>query len=173
MPHYPACQRTIFPMERRDRPTTGPARAEALRATVRAIVNEDFEGNQQKAATALGVTRASINHVLNGRTAPGIPITDGLVAYLRRPVEEIVAAGGDIARLRAPAPAARSVDVQFAQLPGWPSLLEGARALDPTVPEWCWREVGEARVWVRGPITSSAVAEMARFVLRHVPPPSA
>lgn len=172
MAHYPTTRRMLPCMERSVRPTTGRARAEALRATVRAIVNGDFGGNQQRAATALGVTRATVNHVLNNRTDPGLPVTDGLVAYLRRPVEEIVEAGGDLEKLRAPS-VGRTVEVQFGALPGWQPLLEGARASDPAVPEWCWREVAEARVWVRAPVTALMVAEMARFVLRHVAPPSA
>lgn len=161
------------PVETRGRPTTAHARADALRAVLRAIVQTDFEGNQQRAATALGITRGALNQQVNGHTAAGQPTMDGLVAYLRRPIGEIVASGGDLAALRAPRVEGRSVEVLFGALPSWPQLLEGARALAPTIPEWCWRDVAEARVWVRGPVTASMVAGIAELALKHFPPPSA
>lgn len=163
----------LHSVERRGRPTTAHARADALRAILRAIVQADFEGNQQRAATALGITRGALNQQVNGHTAAGQPTMDGLVAYLRRPIEEIVAAVGDLAALRAPRTESRSVEVCFGALPSWPQLLEGAKALAPTLPEWCWRDVAEARVWVRGPVTASMVAGIAELALKHFPPPSA
>lgn len=160
----------IDPMESKGRPTGAASREESLRA----LVVTDFEGNQQATAKALGVSRATVNQLINGHKGPGQPVMDGLVAYLRRPIEEIIAAGGDLAALRAPKKtSARSVEVLFGALPGWSALLEGARAIDPTLPEWCWRELAETRVWTRVPVTSSMVAEMGRFILRHVAPPGA
>lgn len=162
-------------VENRSRPASASARAESLRAIIRAIVRDDFGNSQQKAAQALGITRGALNQIHNGHTAAGRPTMDGLVAYLRKPIEEIVAANGDLAALRSPAPpdAARSVEVKFGALPSWGQLLEGARALAPTMPEWCWREVADARVWVRGPVTSAMVAAIADIALRHFPPPGA
>lgn len=148
----------------------GAARSESLRALVRAITATDHGGVQRRTAEALGVAPGSLNDFANGRSGAGAGIIDGLVAYLRRPVEELVAANGDLAELRRPRTEAGSVEVVFGALPLWPQLLEGARALDPSVPEWCWRDVAEARVWVRHPITSSMIADLARFVLRHTPP---
>ena len=88
------------------RPAHSP-RSESLRAIVKALIAADFDGNQQAAATTLGVTRATINQFINGHKGAGQPICDGLVAYLRRPIEEIVAAQGDLAALRT-APARRA-----------------------------------------------------------------
>lgn len=142
---------------------------------IRAIVRDDFAGNQQRAAKALGITRGALNQIHDGHTTAGQPTQDGLVAYLRRPIEEIVAANGDLAALRAAPPrtGGRSVEVRFGDLPSWEQLLEGARALAPNTPAWCWREVEEARVWVRVPVTSAMVAAIADIALRHFPPPGA
>jgi plasmid maintenance system antidote protein VapI len=156
------------------RPASPSARAESLRALVRALVAKDFDGNQQAAATALGVTRATVNQLINGHKGPGQQIADGLVAYLRKSIDDLVAANGDLEALRR-APAAQPAmvaEVCFGALPGWPSLLEGARTIAPTIPEWCWQELASTRVWTRTPINSAMCAEMASFILRHFPPPS-
>lgn len=153
------------------RPTIGGARSESLRALVRAITATDHNGVQRRTAEALGVSAGALNDFVNGRSGAGQALMDGLVTYLRRPIGEVVAASGDLASLRAPrVETGASVEVVFGALPLWPQLLEGARALEPSVPEWCWRDVAEAHVWVRSPITSAMVADMARFVLRHTPP---
>ena len=107
---------------------------------------------------------------MNRRTNAGEQLQTGLSKYLQRPIEEIAAANGDLSGLRSARPSTRSVEVVFGQLPRWEELLAGARAIDPTVPEWCWRHVAEAVVWVRRPVTSAMVADMGRFVRTHVPP---
>ena len=84
------------------RPTIGGARSDSLRALVRAITATDHGGVQRRTAEALGVTPSALNDFANGRSGAGQAIQDGLVAYLRRPIEEIVAASGDLASLRAP-----------------------------------------------------------------------
>jgi hypothetical protein len=152
------------------RPSAGDARNDALRAIVRAIIAADHNGVQRPAAAAFGVTPATLNDFLNGRSGAGQHLCDGLVAYLRRPIEEIVAAGGDLAELRKARRGAPSVEVIFGELPLWADLLAGAQALAPEIPAWCWRDVAEAVVWVRGPITSSMVVDLAKFFLRHAPP---
>jgi transcriptional regulator with XRE-family HTH domain len=165
---------SLSPVERRmGKPSASAERNDAVRAIVRAIVQTDHAGTQSAAAEALGVTKSGLGQFLSGHSGYGEKLREGLERYLRRPFDEIVAANGDLAALRSKKAAtpARSTEVRFGALPGWQSLLEGARAIDPTVPEWCWRELEDVRVWVRVPVTSLMVAEMARFVLRHFSPP--
>lgn len=154
------------------RPTATDEKSEALRAIIRAIIATDFEGVQMAAAEALGLARGSLNDFMNRRTNAGEQLQTGLVRYLQRPIEEIVAANGDLASLRAERTSSKSVEVVFGQLPKWRELLAGAKALDPTVPEWCWHRVAEATVWIRQPVTVAMVADLGRFVRAHVPPPS-
>ena len=164
---------TLPPMrESGRRPSAGEARSEALRTMVRAISVADHKGVQRATAKALGVAPGSLNDFLNKRSGAGQQLQDGLVAYLQRPIEEIVAAHGNLTALRSPKPSARSVDVRFGSLPSWETLLAGAQSLDGSVPTWCWARVADAVVWVRQPVTSAMVLDLARFFLRHEPPPS-
>lgn len=144
---------TIFDVTTRrpGKPSAGDARNDALRAIVRAIVATDHGGVQRPAAASLGVTASALNDFLNGRKGAGQALMDGLVAYLRRPIEEIVASDGDLERLRKPRRGGPSVEVIFGELPMWTDLLTGAQALAPEIPAWCWRDVAEAHVWLRGP----------------------
>lgn len=164
---------TLSPMrESGGRPSAGESRSEALRAIVRAISAADHGGVQRATAKALGVAPGSLNDFLNKRSGAGQQLQDGLVAYLQRPIEEIVSAHGDLPLLRSPKPSVRSVDVHFRSLPLWPVLLAGAKSLDATIPAWCWAKVEDAVVWVRIPVTSAMVVDMARFFLRHESPPT-
>ncbi len=152
------------------KPSAGDARNDALRAVVRAIVATDHGGVQRPAASALGVTPSALNDFLNARKGAGQALMDGLVAYLRRPIEEIVASDGDLVTPRKPRRGGPSVEVVFGELPMWAELLTGAQALAPEIPAWCWRDVAEAHVWMRGPVNSAMVVDLARFFLRHVAP---
>lgn len=154
------------------RPTASNEKSDALRAIVRAIIATDFEGVQTHAAEALGMARGSLNDFLNRRVNAGEQLQTGLSRYLQRPVEEIVAANGDLVALRSERASARSVEVVFGQLHRWPELLASARAIDPSVPDWCWRHVADAVVWIRRPVTPAMIVDMARFVRTHVPPPA-
>ena len=95
-----------------------------------------------------------------------------LASVVAETIEEIVASDGDLERLRKPRRGGPSVDVIFGELPMWTDLLTGAQALAPEIPAWCWRDVAEAHVWLRGPINSAMVVDLARFFLRHVAPHS-
>lgn len=160
-------------LHRVGRPTATDEKSEALRAIVRAISAADHQSVQRATADALGLSKGALNDFMNRRVNAGEQLQTGLSKYLQRPIEEIVAANGNLETLRSSKPSARPVEVVFGQLPRWEDLLAGARAIDPTVPEWCWRLVAEAVVWIRRPVTSAMVADMGRFVRTHTPPPSA
>lgn len=157
-------------MAKSGNPTVAGPRDESLRALIRAITAADHRGVQRTTAEALGIPATTLNGFMNRANGASLQITDALKTYLRRSEDEIVAANGDLASLRRPHSGGRSVEVRFGQLPLWSSLLEGARALDPAVPEWAWRDAGDVIVWMRGPITSAMVVDLARFLLRHTPP---
>lgn len=170
IPYRHRCMIEFMASERGGKPTAGDARNESLRKIVRAICMSDHKGVQKDTADALGVVKGTLGDFLNGRSGAGQQLQDGLVAYLQRPIEEIVAARGDIASLRTTRTSARGVQVRFGDLPLWTVLLEGARSLDPSVPDWCWVQVADAVVWIRYPVTSAMVLDLARFFLRHAPP---
>jgi hypothetical protein len=156
---------------RRGKPTAGESRNTSLRATVRALVTQQYDGNQRAAAAAIGITPSSLNDFINGRSGAGQKLCDGLVTVLRRGIEDIVAANGDLTALESSRPiSAPAVEVTFGKLPNWPHLLEGARAIDPAVPERVWNELANVRVFLSATPTASMVADAARFLLRHAPP---
>ena len=99
--------------------------AESLRKLTWAVIREDFEGTQKDAAAALGVTKSTLNDFLNNRNNGGLGLQRGLATYLRIPIETVLAADGDLARLRA-GKVKRSTEVVFGKLPLWPELLAGA-----------------------------------------------
>lgn len=149
----------------------GP-RSESLRALIRAITATDHGGVQRRTASALGLAPSTLNGFMNGANGASLQVIDALKAYLQRTEEEIVSAAGDLAALRRPrvSTPAGATEVRFGSLPMWPELLAGAKALDPNVPEWAWRDTAESVVWVRAPITSMMIVDVARFLLRHIPP---
>lgn len=154
------------------RPTATADQNAAIRALVRALVKVDHGGNQSHAATALGLTKAGLGKFIAGKTGYGESLRRGLEKYLRVPFDDMLAAGGDLDALRAARAAKReTVEVTFGALPAWPTLLAGAKALDPAIPAWCWAELGPTRVWVAQPVTASMLVDAARFILKHVPPP--
>ncbi len=156
------------------RPTATAEQNDAIRTLVRAIVATDHEGNQSHTAKALGLTKAGLGKFIAGHTGYGETLRRGLEGYLRVTFDEMLAAGGDLAAIRAGRVAKRSThEVTFGALPTWPQLLAGAKALDAAVPAWCWDELAAARVWISQPVTASMLVDAARFILRHVPPPGA
>lgn len=165
-------RRTVYAVTDKKHPASASgARNEALRALVRAISETDHEGVQRQTALALGLPPSTLNWFMNGANGASIAIVDALKAYLRRSEDDLVAANGDLTALRSPRPApSSSTEVRFDKLPMWSQLLEGARSLDPSIPAWVWRDVAETTVWVRVPVTSSMVLDIARFLLKHLPP---
>lgn len=154
-------------MTKSEKATPAQARDEALRAVIRAITATDHGGVQRQTAKALGVAPSTLNGYVNGREGNST-IGDAVATYLGRSVDEIVTASGDLAALRRPTQ--RAVDVTFGHLPMWPSLLAGAKALAPDIPEWCWDDTAASVVWLRGPITSGTIVKVARVLLEHTPP---
>lgn len=65
------------------------------------------------------------------------------------------------------APAAFSHLGPFAELPDWPTLLEGAKALRPHVPAWVWERVATVPVFLSRAPTAGTVAGLAELVLAH------
>lgn len=166
---YPA-RRYLHPVTTRgSKATPAETRDAAVRALIRAITAADHEGVQARTAKAIGVPPTTLNGYVNGRERNG-DIVFAVAAYLGRSVDEVLAANGDLAALRAPRPASGSVEVVFGQLPMWPQLLEHAKTIAPSVPDWCWRDTAESIVWLKPPITSQKVADVALVLLKHTPP---
>jgi hypothetical protein len=154
-------------MTKGEKPSALQVRDDALRAVLRSITATDHEGVQRRTAKALDVPVSTLNGYVNGREGNST-IGDAVAVYLGRTVDEIVAAGGDLAALRRPTQ--RATDVKFGALPMWASLLAGAKALAPDIPEWCWADTADSVVWLRGPITAGTVVAVARVILEHTPP---
>lgn len=166
---YPV-RRNLSPVTTRgSKATPAESRDAALRALLRAITATDHEGVQSRTAKAIGIPATTLNGYVNGRERNG-DIVFAVAAYLGRSVDEVLAANGDLASLRAPRPAGGSVEVCFGQLPMWPQLLEHAKMIAPAVLEWCWRDTAESIVWLKPPITAQKVADVALVLLKHTPP---
>ncbi len=71
-----------------------------------------------------------------------------------------------------PDPAGGDVTPRFENLSVWRQLLEMAQALAPEIPAWVWPIVAESHPLSTVPITPGVVVELARTVMRHVPPPA-
>jgi hypothetical protein len=157
-------------MTRSEKATPAQARDEAMRTVLRAITATDHRGVQRETARVLGIAPSTLNGYVNGREGNTV-IGDAVALYLGRSIDEIVAAGGDLERIRTPKPRDPSkVEVTFGELPAWPSLLDQARRIAPHVPEWAWRDTAESIVWMRPPITPAKVAGVAGLILAHEPP---
>lgn len=166
------CGTLRFVDKRMGKPTASAERNASVRAIVKAIIEADFGGTKSKAAAKLGLTKAGLGKFLAGHTGYGERLRNALAGYLLVPFDEIVAANGDLAALRSRKATRRtSVELRFGDLPGWESLVAGAKAIEPAVPAWAWDELRDARVWVSQTVTTVMVADAGRFILRHVPPP--
>lgn len=159
------------------RPTLGTARNSVLRQLVQDLVAKDFGGTKADAARALGVSQATVGDFLLRKKGAGPALQDALVRYLGRSMDQIQAAGGDLATLRgmpaaAPVTPSGVVMVRFGELPNWSSLQSAARALRREHPAWVWERLAIAPVWLEGPATPLVVAECADIVARHVAPPT-
>lgn len=167
---YTVARRLVCMTERPSKPTPASLRDEALRAVLRAITATDHGGVQRQTAKALGVPPSTLNGYVNGREG-NTAIADAVAAYLGRSVDDVVTAKGDLVALRSTRVGpTKSRAVCFGELPMWPELLRGAQALAPDLPAWCWRDAAETVVWVRAPVTSAMVRDVARFLLEHTPP---
>jgi hypothetical protein len=167
---YTVARRLVCMTERTSKPTPASVRDEAMRTVLRSITAVDHNGVQRQTAKALAVPASTLNGYVNGREGNTM-IADAVAAYLGRTVDEIVEARGDLTALRSTkVRGAKSRAVCFGELPMWPELLRGAQALAPDLPAWCWRDAAESVVWVRAPVTSAMVRDVARFLLEHTPP---
>lgn len=68
--------------------------------------------------------------------------------------------------------ATESSSPRFKNILNWRALLEMARAIAPDVPEWVWPIVAESHPLSTVPLTPALVVELARTVMRHMPPPA-
>ena len=144
-------------------PVVGEEKNEILRQTVRAIRDRDFDGNLTATAKALDLTTMSLSHLVNNGRGAGAKTIDALSLYLRRSLDQILAANGDLEALRKePAQTGVAVrSVRFGELPNWTALAA-----------WVWEKLAQADVWVEGPVTPSMVADLAALVNRHFAPPA-
>lgn len=156
-------------MSNRGHPKPDDAESESLRKMVREIIRTDFDGVQSHAASSLGLTKSTLNDFLNLRNNGGLAMRTAVAAYLRRPVEEVLAANGDLAKIRAKRTA--SMEVAFSKLPKWAELLAAAKAIDPSVPDWCWEMVAESSAWIHKPLTAATLVDLGRFFRAHFAPP--
>ena len=56
-------------------------------------------------------------------------------------------------------------------LPNWRELLASAQVIESGMPPWVWDRIGASAPLLSAPPTPAMLAELARFVLRHEPPP--
>ena len=155
-------------------PVVGEEKNEILRQTVRAIRDKDFDGNLTATAKALDLTTMSLSHLVNNGRGAGAKTIDALSLYLRRSLDQILAANGDLEALRKePAQTGAAVrSVRFGELPNWTALVAAAQQEKPTLAPWVWEKLAQADVWVEGPVTPSMVADLAAIVNRHFAPPA-
>lgn len=166
---------TIDGMDGRNtRPALSSEKSEVMRKLVRQIATADFEGVRERTAKALGVKGATLSTFLSGKNRAGLQLQDGLVSYLRRSVDQILAADGELAVLRGGMSApAQIAETRFVDLPNWQALLAAARDARPEVPAWAWEMCATARVLLDVPITPRFVADIASAIHHNLTPPTA
>lgn len=156
----------------RVRPALSRETSEVLRRLVRQIADADFGGVQERTAEALGVKGATLSTFLSGKNRAGLQTQDGIVAYLRRSMDQILAANGDLATLRGGMTApAQIAETRFTDLPNWPAMLAAAKDARPEVPAWAWDLCATARVLLDVPITPRFVADIAAAIHHNLAPP--
>lgn len=74
-----------------------------------------------------------------------------------------------------PEPHAPAVDLSdkplWRNLPNWRELSASAMVMEPTMPPWVWDRIGAGAPLLSAPPTPAMLAELAKFVLHHEPPP--
>lgn len=71
-----------------------------------------------------------------------------------------------------PSTDATSIAAKFKNLANWTALLRAARALRPSLPEWVWMKVADARPMLTTAPTPLLIAEFADLISRHEAPPA-
>lgn len=166
---------TIEGMDGRNtRPAISSEKSEVLRKLVRQIADTDFEGVRERTAKVLGVKGATLSTFLSGKNRAGLQLQDGIVSYLRRSIDQILAADGELAVLRGGMTApAQIAETRFVDLPNWQALLAAAHDARPEVPAWAWEMTATARVLLDVPITPRFVADIASAIHHNLAPPTA
>ena len=95
-------------------------RAEAVRAFVRRIINERFDGNARAFATEVGLPQSAVSYVLAGKGSLGVVGLEKLADYCRCSVDEVLG--------RAPVDASH-----LRSHPQWAIAAEAARAAHPEI----------------------------------------
>lgn len=138
---------------------------------MRQVIQADFAGNQAKASAAMRFTPTTLSNFLAGKTQAGPKLERGLTGYLRRSVDQIIAAGGDLAVLRGGMEAPmQHREVRFGDLPTWPDLYAAAHQMRPELPRWAWQKTARARVLLDVPITPGFVAAIAAAIRENTEP---
>lgn len=70
-----------------------------------------------------------------------------------------------------PPPESGDASPRFGNLPNWVELVQAARAIDPGLPAWTLDVVSRSNPLLTSPATGSMVADLARLVMKHEPPP--
>lgn len=63
---------------------------EHVRALVRKIVDEDFDGKLTPASHAFGVSHAAVSDLLNGKRGAGAKLLEGVARYRRISIDEVL-----------------------------------------------------------------------------------
>lgn len=63
---------------------------ERLRALLREIIAQDFDGGLSKAAEKLGVTHATVSDVLNGKRGVGQKLLNGMAEHTGRSLDDLL-----------------------------------------------------------------------------------
>lgn len=171
-PNVPPSTISFMDDKGRARPALSRETSEVLRRLVRQIADTDFGGVQERTAEALGIKGATLSTFLSGKNRAGLQTQDGIVGYLRRSIDQILAANGDLATLRGGMTAPSQIaETRFVDLPNWPAMLAAARDARPEVPGWAWDLCATARVLLDVPITPRFVADIAAAIHHNLAPP--
>lgn len=145
--------------------------------------------SQEELSEASGLGQTTISRLERGITAkPALADLQSIARALKVPLSSITGenAVGDVdhsdpeaasgTRLK-PLVLDASVVAQLSvaygsnrELPNWKLLLAGAMRDRPQYEPWVWHSVGEAKPWLRAPMTIGAVVALADFVAQHETP---
>lgn len=71
----------------------------------------------------------------------------------------------------APADAGDVAAPRFENVANWPALRATAKAIDPGIEDWALDMVAQSNPLLTAPLTAGMVADLAKVVMKHVPPP--
>jgi transcriptional regulator with XRE-family HTH domain len=133
------------------------SRNEAVRATVRALMRDRYEGNLSRTARAIGVSPSLLSELLAGSRGAGMRFVQKLSAITGQPLDVLIGASS----------AGDDSTPEYRNAPGWKDAASAllSRGYAPYVVE----RAGKVRKLTSQPVTLEGAIAAAQLVMAEIP----